>query len=147
MMHPLIIGLIALTCFIIILFAVGILFVVGKLIKNMLNLHNNAEWLNRHGKRIMATVVQVQTGQDWKYEEGWERDAWDGWQQKKSWQTYYDVTTRWKDSRTKRVYTFYSKVWSCEVTKQPVEGDKVDVIVDPRKPRRYRMDFHSIVSV
>ncbi|HEY6285357.1 MAG TPA: hypothetical protein VIX20_06825 [Ktedonobacteraceae bacterium] len=38
-------------------------------------------------------MAQVQTRQDWKYEQGWYRDPWDGMlKQKRAWQTYYEVT-------------------------------------------------------
>jgi hypothetical protein len=115
------------------------------LIENRRNAQENMEWLKHHGMRVIATASQVQIGQDWKNEEGWRRDPWDGLlKQKKTWQTYYDFTAQWMDLRTKQVYTFRGKVWSDEVTGKPAEGHPVRVIVDPHNPGRYSMDFQSL---
>jgi hypothetical protein len=117
-------------------------------IENMRNAHENhenMEWLNQYGKRLMATVAHVQISQDWKDVDGWYRDPWDGTsKQKKTWQTYYEIITQWIDPRTKQVYRFRSKPWSDDVTRKPVEGNTVQVIVDPHNPRRYIIDFQSL---
>lgn len=114
-------------------------------IENRRNTQDHMEWLKHHGMAVRAPVAQVQTGQDWKYEQGWYRDPWDGMlKQKSTWQTYYEVTAHWMDLRTKQVYTFRGKVWSDEVTEKLVEGHPVRVIVDPDNPSRYSMDFQSL---
>lgn len=98
-------------------------------IENTRNAHENMEWLNQYGKRVMATVTHVQISQDWKDVDGWYRDPWDGTsKQKKTWQTYYEITTQWIDPRTKQVYRFRSKPWSDDVPRKPVEGNTVQVI-------------------
>jgi hypothetical protein len=114
-------------------------------IENKTNTQDHMEWLKHHGMPVRASVAQVQTGQDWKYEQGWDRDPWDGrLKQKSTWQTYYEVTAHWMDLRTKQVYTFRGKVWSDEVTGKLVEGDSVRVFVDPHHPSRYSMDFQPL---
>ena len=106
---------------------------------------NQMEWLKHHGMTVREPVAEVQTGQDWKYEKGWDRDPWGGnLKQKRTWQTYHEVTAHWMDLRTKQVYTFRGKVWSDEVTGKLIEGHPVRVIVDPHHPSRYRMDFQSL---
>jgi hypothetical protein len=128
--------------------AVGLIIVplIAKgFIENSRNAQYHTEWLKHHGMPVRAPVTQVQTGQDWKYEQGWHRDPWDGMvKQKRTWQTYYEVTAHWMDLRTKQVYTFRGKVWSDEVTGKPVEGHPVRVIIDPHHPSRYSMDFQSL---
>ncbi len=114
-------------------------------IENKRNTQDHMEWLKHHGRPVRASVAQVQTGQDWKYEQGCYRDPWDGrLKQKSTWQTYYDVTAHWMDLRTKQVYTFRGKAWSDELTNKPMEGHSVRVIVDDHNPTRYKMDLQSL---
>lgn len=138
-MDPLVIGVAIATSLVI------VPLVAKNLVENRRNAQDNMEWLKHHGMRVTATAAQVQTGQDWKYEDGGWRDPWDGMvKQKKTWQTYYDVTAQWMDLRTKQVYTFRGKVWADEVTGKPMEGHPVGVIVDPHNPSRYSIDFQSL---
>jgi hypothetical protein len=136
-MNPLMIGILA--------FAVSLVIVplIAKdLIENTSNAQETRQWLEHSGRQVRATVTQLQTGQDWKYEQGWDRDPWEGsLKQKKTWQMYYDVTAHWMDPRTKQVYTFHGKVWSDELTNKPVEGHPVRVIVDDHNPIRHKMDL------
>ena len=114
-------------------------------IENRRNTQDHMEWLKNHGILVSAPVAKVQTGQDWKYEQGWYRDPWDGMlKRKRTWQTYYEVTAHWMDLRTKQVYTFRGKVWSDEVTGKLGGSHPVRVIVDPHNPSRYCMDFQSL---
>jgi hypothetical protein len=138
-MHPPLIGIAVAASLII------VPLVAKNLIENPRNAHENMEWLNQYGIRVMATVTHVQTRQDWKCVEGWCRDPWDGSsKQKKTWQTYYEVTAQWIDPRTQQVYRSRDKAWSDDVTRKPVEGKTVQVIVDPHNPRRYIIDFQSL---
>ena len=136
-MNPLVIGILA--------FAVSLVIVplfAKDLIENTSNAQETRQWLKHSGRQVRATVIQVQMGQDWKYEQGWDRDPWEGsLKQKKTWQTYYDVTAHWMDPRTKQVYTFRGKAWSDELTNKPVEGHPVRVVVDDHNPMRYKMDL------
>ena len=138
-MHLLVIGIAVLASLIV------VPLIAKKFIENTRNAHENMEWLNQYGKRMMATVTQVQTRQDWKDVEGWYRDPWDGTsKQNKIWQTCYEITAQWIDPRTKQVHRFCSEAWSDDVTRKPVEGNTVQVIVDPHNLRRYVIDFQSL---
>jgi hypothetical protein len=65
-------------------------------------------WLQQHGTAIVATVTEIQCKQAWRYGERWHRSTWNGnLEREKTWQSYYDVTTKWLHPATKRVYTFY----------------------------------------
>ena len=116
-------------------------------IENTRNTQDHMEWLKHHGMLVRASVAQVQTRQDWKYEQGWYRDPWDGMlKRKRTWQTYYEVTAHWMDLRTKQVYTFRGEVWSDAVTGKLEKGHLVRVIVDPHNPSRYCMDFQPMAE-
>jgi len=138
-MHVLLIGIAVTASFII------VPLIAKNLVENMRNEHENMEWLNQDGIRVLAVVTNVQTRQDWKYIEGWYRDPWDGTaKQKKTWQTCYEVTAQWIDPQTKQVYRFCSEAWSDDVTGKPIEGSAVQVIVDPHNLSRYVIDFQSL---
>ncbi len=99
----------------------------------------------RDGKRLLATITDVQIKQDWKEGERWERNPWNGnLTRQKTWQTYYDMTAEWMPSQTKQKYTFRSKVWSDEVAKTPTKGHTIVFIVDLRHPQRYTVDLQSL---
>jgi hypothetical protein len=83
------------------------------------------EWLKRHGRPIVAVVTSIrhETG---KTPAGFSRD------------NYY-VTARWTHPRTRRTYTFWTWVMnSCPVYTQ---GELVPVLIDPKNPKRYTMEF------
>ncbi len=114
-------------------------------IENRRNTQDPMKWLKRHGMLVRVPVAQVQTGQDWKYVQGWYRDPRDGMlKRKRTWQTYYEVTAHWMDLRTKQVHTFRGKVWADEVTGKLGEGHPVRVTVDSHNPSQYSMDFQSL---
>jgi hypothetical protein len=105
---------------------------------------NEVQGSVRGGKQVVATITDVQVGQDWKEGERWERNPWDGTLlRQKTWQTYYDVTAHWLHPQTKQKYMFRSKVWSGDVIKTPTAGDAIVFIVDPRHPQRYVVDLRS----
>jgi hypothetical protein len=138
-MNQLVIGIAIAVSFLI------VLLIVKGFIETRRNTQDHLEWLKHHGMSVKALVAHVQTGQGWRYEQGLYRDPWDGMlKQKRTWQTYYEVTAHWMDLRTKQVYTFCSKVWSDEVTGKLVEGHSIRVLVDPHHPSRYSMDFQSL---
>ena len=101
-------------------------------------------WLEEHGKRIIALVTEVKTAQDWKYENGYQWNAWEGgYQHPRKWQTFYDATARWTDPQTKLNYIFHAKVWSDELASKPATSNTVSVLFDPRHPERYYVDVQS----
>src|SRR5581483_462356 len=126
------------------LIAVSVAFFTScSLINQIRNTRANMEWFNQHRIRVQATVTHVQIGQDWQDEEGCHRDPWDGFlKQNKTWQTYHVITAQWMDRQTQQVFTFRSKAWPNDLTKKPVAGDTLEILVDPSNPRRYIMDFH-----
>ena len=100
--------------------------------------------LEERGKRVLALVTDVKTAQDWKYENGYQWNAWEGgYQHPRKWQTFYSVTARWTDGQTKLNYFFDVKVWSDEVVRKPVAGNTVSVLFDPRHAERYHVDVWS----
>jgi len=107
----------------------------------------NTEGTNRleeHGKRVIALVTEVKTAQDWKYEKGYQWNAWEGgYQHPRKWQTFYGVTARWTNGQTKLNYFFDVKVWSDEVARKPVAGNTASVLFDPKHPERYHVDVQS----
>ena len=100
--------------------------------------------LEEHRKRVIALVTEVKTEQDWKYENGYQWNAWEGgYQHPRKWQTFYSVTARWTDGQTKLNYFFDVKVWSDEIARKPVPGNTVSILFDPRHPERYDVDIRS----
>src|SRR5579863_2210727 len=54
---------------------------------------------------VKAIVTDIQTKQDWKYGEGWYRNAWDAnLTRQKIWQTYYVITAQWIHPQTKQIH-------------------------------------------
>src|SRR5215469_460942 len=101
-------------------------FVALAVIRKARNPRDDVRLPMQDGARVLTTITDVQIGQDWKVGERWERNSWDGSLVKqKTWQTYYDVTAKWFDARTKQSYFFRSKVWSDDVAKQPTTGQTV----------------------
>lgn len=82
----------------------------------------NTLWVRKHGTRITATVVDTQTdhyiiGKD---------------------NAYY-LLARWEDSTTHQVYTFKSEPGRAILLKNHPPGSPVEVLIDPRHPKRYEM--------
>jgi hypothetical protein len=119
-------------------------FLALAIIRKVRNAHDDVRLPMQDGARVLTTITDVQIGQDWKMGERWERNTWDGSLVKqKTWQTYYDVTAKWDDARTKRSYFFRSKVWSDDVAKKPTTGQTVVFIADIRHPHRSAVDVQS----
>jgi len=116
-----------------------VLFIV-QLKKNREHEQKDTEWLKQHGIRVAATIMNVQTKQDWKYGEGYDRDPWDGdLKRQRTWCMYYEVSAQWTHPQTQQVYTVQGKLWSDSIDKIPVEGDDLQVIVDPHILGRQRL--------
>jgi hypothetical protein len=105
---------------------------------------NDEHRLTQDGARVLATITNVQSKQEWKEGKRWERNAWDGrLVRQKTWQTSYDMTARWTHPQTKQSYLFRSKLWSDDVAKPPATGQTVVFIVDPRHPEHPAADVQS----
>ncbi len=48
------------------------------LIRRVRNVPDGAQWPIQNGTRVLTTITDVQSKQDWKEEERWERNPWDG---------------------------------------------------------------------
>ena len=119
-------------------------FVALAIIRKVRNALDDVRLPMRDGARVLATITDVQIGQDWKEGERWERNSWDGRLVKqKTWHTYYDVTAKWVDAQTKRSYYFRSKIWFDDVAKKPTPGQTVVFIADIRHPHRSAVDVQS----
>ena len=82
------------------------------------------EWLQHHGRRIVATVTSIrhETG---KTSAGFSRD------------NYY-ITAKWTHPQTGKTYTFWT--WIMNRCPDYTKGSLVSVLIDPNNPRRYAMD-------
>lgn len=124
------------------LLMIGLVVTVGLVFVPSVILHSRECMRNSHdvrcdGIRVMATVIDVQVRQDWRYGEGWYRDAWSGdLKRQKTWETYYDVTAQWVHPQTGRTDTSNTRIWSNYCTSEPVEGASGVVWFDPDYPER-----------
>ena len=120
------------------------LVIVPSVVLNIVECVSNRRDVRCDGVRVMATVIDVQVKQDWRYGERWYRDAWCGdLKRQKTWQTYYDVTAQWVHPQTGRTYTSSTRIWSNDCTSKPVEGGSGVVWFDPNKPERSFLDLQS----
>ena len=118
--------------------------ILVRIIRGNSHTTEDTNWLETHGKRVLALVTEVKTAQDWKYENGYQWNAWEGgYQHPRKWQTFYSVTARWTDGQSKSNYFFDAKVWSDEVDRKPIAGNTASVLFDPRHPERYHVDIQS----
>src|SRR5262249_5906937 len=100
------------------------------MMRQMRNAHTGTQWPIGDGTRVLTTITEVQSKQDWKEGEQWERNPWDGrLVRQRTWHTYYEVTARWVHGQTKRSYTLRSTVWSDEVARIPTAGQTVVFII------------------
>ena len=118
------------------------LVIVPSVVLNITEHVRNRRDVRCDGVRGMATVIDVEVKQDWRYGEGWERDAWSGdLQRQKTWQTYYDVTAQWVHPQTGHTYIASTRIWSDDSTRKPVQGSSGTVWFDPYHPERSCLDF------
>src|SRR5215472_1207171 len=65
------------------------------------------KWLQQHGRRVIAHVVDVKTEQGWRYEDRSQWNSWEGrFEQARTWRTFYDITATWIESEMEQNYTF-----------------------------------------
>jgi len=95
---------------------------------------------NQKWTKVLATIIAVDTGQDWKYGERLMRDPWSGdWVAEKTWQSYYAITAQWTNPQTQRQYMLSDQCWANEMTAIPVVGTTIPISMHPRNPSRYEM--------
>ena len=120
------------------------LVIVPSIVLNIMEHVRNHRDVRCDGVRVMATVIDVQMKQDWRYGEGLYRDAWGGdLKREKTWQTYYGITAQWVHPQTEHTYLSRTRIWSDDCTSKPVEGDSSAVWFDPNKPERSCLDLQS----
>ena len=100
------------------------------------------KWLQQHGRRVIAHVVDVKTEQGWRYEDRSQWNSWEGkYEQARTWQTFYDITATWIEPQIEQNYVFSFKLWADEVVSKPDTSSSVPVVFDARKPERYYVDL------
>ena len=105
---------------------------------------DDPQWLEQHGKRVLASVTNAQVKQDWEYEGRYQLNPWNGAdEQVRTWQPCASITTLWTDPQTNRNYTFTFKVRSESEAQPFLKGRQVPVIFDPQHPERYTVDAQS----
>jgi len=118
------------------------LVIVPSIVLKIAEYVRNRRDVRRDGVRVMATVINVQVKQNWRYGEGWYRDAWSGdLKRKKTWQTYYEVTAQWVHPQTGHAYISSTQIWSDDCASKPVEGGSGTVWFDPNNPERSCLDL------
>ena len=89
-------------------------------------------WLKKNGAWVIATVTGIQKQmrgeKSYVSERMWEMVP------------YYYITAQWKDSRTKCIYTFRTRVRG-PLPRIYVPGHSVYVLIDPRNPKRYFVEL------
>jgi hypothetical protein len=123
------------------LIAIGVVSIIAFIVVSLLVI---IKWWQRERKwiKVMATVIAISKGQDWKYTGRSIRDAWSGdWVPEKIWQSYYAVTAQWISPQTQYRHVFSGRCWVKEST-APAVGAIVTVIVHPCNPARYEMIFN-----
>src|SRR5579864_296689 len=91
--------------------------------------------VRKHGMSVSATVTRIEAEFVWRI--------------MRAHSTSYVIHADWEDPRTHKLYHFKSKAGSVRVPLRHPTGSQVDVLIDPKNPRRYAVvlefDEQSIV--
>jgi hypothetical protein len=93
------------------------------------------DWLRRHGTRIRALVIEVETRYNWPVFLGGPVD--DGIANMPQ-PRYYVVVAEWTDPSTRQQHIFRSEPLA--TPSRFARGDSIDVHMDPQNPNRYLME-------
>lgn len=85
-------------------------------------------YVRRHGKRIVATVTKI----DAEYVITFRGHT-----------TLFSLFADWEDPETHTVYHFKSDTGSANLAMNHPPGSAIDVLIDPRNPRRYEVQLKS----
>ena len=109
---------------------------------------HSMQWLKQHGKRVMATVLQVTAEGEWKYGGRFSRwNAWEGrYELERVWQTVNYVIAQWQDPQTKQVYTFRARIDSSTGIEKYIQGHPLPVIFNPTHPEQCYIELQSAAS-
>ena len=83
-------------------------------------------YVRRHGKQIVATVTKI----DAEYVMSF-----------RGHNTIFYLFADWEDPETRTVYHFKSDTGGANLALNHPPGSKVDVLIDPRNPRRYEVQL------
>ena len=83
-------------------------------------------YVRRHGKRIIATVAKI----DAEYVITFRGHT-----------TIFSLFADWEDPETHTVYHFKSDTGSANLAMNHPPGSSIDVLIDPRNPRRYEVQL------
>ena len=85
-------------------------------------------YVRRRGRRIVATITKI----DAEYVLSPRGHA-----------TIFYLFADWQDPETRTVYHFKSDTGSANLAMNHPPGSKIDVLIDPRNPHRYEVQFKS----
>ncbi|HEU5374656.1 MAG TPA: hypothetical protein VFV38_04380 [Ktedonobacteraceae bacterium] len=97
---------------------------------------SNITWLKKHGRRITATVTEIQTKRESRqvpYSTG------EGMQYRTEMQTFYVVVAQWVHPQTRQPYTFRSERHA-RYPKHCTPGSGISVLIDPATPQRFLVE-------
>ena len=83
-------------------------------------------YVRRHGKHVVATVTKI----DAEYVITFRGHT-----------TLFSLFADWEDPETHTVYHFKSDTGSANLAMNHPPGSRVDVLIDPRNPRRYEVQL------
>lgn len=106
------------------------------------------EWLKQHGKRVIATVLQVTAEGEWQYGSRYSRwNTWEGrYELERVWQTAYYVMAQWQDPQTKQLYTFRARIDPSAGSEKYLQGHPLPVTFNPRHPEQCYIELQSAAS-
>lgn len=108
--------------FLIVFIAIAIFFTLSQL--------QWARWLRKNGTPIEAVVIRSEKARTARYYEKLFPRA----SAQQSTRSF--VRAQWTDPQTQRTYTYRRRNYSGPAVK---DGDSLQIVVDPRNPRRYRV--------
>lgn len=93
---------------------------------------SDISWLKRYGRRITATVTEIQTRRESRQVP---YSTARGMQYRTETSTYYVVVARWVDPQTRQTHIFHSERRSF-YPKNYAPGSSISVLIDPQNLRR-----------
>ena len=108
-----------------VLAGLAVLFAIGGVVYSLRS-YFRVRKVRRHGKRVAATVTRI----DMEYVLSI-----------RGYTTSFFVYAEWEDPETHTVYHFKSDAGGAYLPFNHPPGSKIDVLIDPRNPRRYEVQL------
>ena len=108
-----------------ILGAIAVLFGIVGLVYSVRSFSRTL-YVRRHGKRIVAIVAKI----DAEYVVTFRGHS-----------TIFSLSADWEDPETHTLYHFKSDTGSANLAMNHPPGSPIDVLIDPRNPRRYQVQL------